>query len=113
MANNIIDMDVIEGLKEVGDQDFLIELIDLFLNQARELMVSINNAQKINDLTTINKDAHKLKGSCLNLGANQMGEICHKLETNAKENNTEIVNELINTLQSVSTETFSEITKLK
>ncbi len=110
---NIIDMDVIDGLKEVGDQDFLIELIDLFLTQAKELVESINQASKAQDLDIINKSAHKLKGSCLNLGANDMGEICQKLESDAKENKLDNLNELVEKLHSISVETFSELTKLK
>jgi histidine phosphotransfer protein HptB len=62
------------------DAEFVLELIDLFLDEAPGQIQTISNALKSQDSQTLTISAHTLKGSSLNLGAKQLGAVCFKME---------------------------------
>lgn len=109
----IIDQNVIDGLIEIGDKEFLVELIDIFLEQAEGLVQEIKLAVDLGNAETLTKVAHKLKGSCLNLGANKLGNICQELENISKDEDFSNVNNIVEPLDSVYQQTCSELIKLK
>ncbi len=109
----IIDQEVIDGLTEIGDQDFLIELIDIFLAQSEELAHEIKLSVDAKNISELKKAAHKLKGSCLNLGAKGLGDICNKVESLCQAGDISGVNQVMEPFDSVYNQTRSELTKLK
>jgi HPt (histidine-containing phosphotransfer) domain-containing protein len=58
-------------------------VIELFLRSVPELMNSLANAMAGEDVASIKRLAHKLKGNCLSLGASKMAAACHAIETAA------------------------------
>ena len=110
--SNIIDFSVIDGLKEIGDQEFVSELIEMFLQQSDIIMEDIDKYTEQKDADSLSKSAHKLKGSCLNLGAVDMGKICQVIEHKGRENNIENIELQVMELKNIYTETCNELKKL-
>jgi len=109
----IIDQDVIDSLIEIGDKEFLTELIDIFLSQSEELIQEINQAAAANNSQNLMKSSHKLKGSCLNLGALGLGAICQDLEVMSKKEDLSTLSEVMATLDKVYQETVTELIRHK
>jgi len=81
---NVIDSETIEALRslqEEGEDDLLVELIDLFLQDAPGRIAAIRSAVESRDWIGVAERAHSLKGSCASLGAVQMATLCARLET--------------------------------
>ena len=75
-----------ERLQEVsmGDDEFLRELIDLYLSDAPTQMQALERAVSSQDTSAVSVAAHKLKGSCGNVGAEGLVTLCQKLEASGK-----------------------------
>jgi HPt (histidine-containing phosphotransfer) domain-containing protein len=69
-----------------GEPDFVVELIDIYLNEVPRLFGAIRHAITQNDRATLRRTAHSLRGSSGNLGVLQMAAIAGELEH--LENNT-------------------------
>jgi len=63
-----------------GDQEFLQQIIDLFLQASPSLISDIGNAISNNDSSALAEAAHKLKGSVASLQANAALEAALELE---------------------------------
>ena len=86
-----------DRLQEVamGDEDFLKELIELYLNDAPTQLESLAQAVSSKDLSAVSAAAHKLKGSCGNVGADDLVSLCQKLEASGRASRLEELPELI------------------
>lgn len=63
-----------------GDQDLLIQLIDLFLERQADIMTSIRQALSEGDASTVERVAHTLKGTAANLCASEVALAAGQLE---------------------------------
>jgi HPt (histidine-containing phosphotransfer) domain-containing protein len=80
---SILDKSVIETLKELGGDDepeLFVELVDLFLEDARANFEALGHALDEMDVVTFERTAHTLKSSCGNIGAAGLSRTCFKLE---------------------------------
>lgn len=78
----MINWDRVNELRgEIGPEDFR-EVIEMFLEEVESVMVRMI---AIPDLSTLEEDMHFLKGSALNLGFAQFGDLC-QLGEKAAEN---------------------------
>lgn len=87
ISYNPIDPNVIQGLRELQEEDepdFLTELIDIYLEDASVLVAEIERKTKSGDLEGVRQVAHTLKGSSGNLGAMVLSKICYEMELCAK-----------------------------
>jgi signal transduction histidine kinase/CheY-like chemotaxis protein/HPt (histidine-containing phosphotransfer) domain-containing protein len=85
---DVLDPDVIESLRELGDDDgmeLLAELVDLFLLDAPERMAELFKAFEENDTEQLERTAHALKSSSANLGALGLSGIFGDLEQAGRE----------------------------
>lgn len=85
---NVIDaetIDALRSLQEEGEDDLLVELIDLFLQDAPARIVAIRAAVEAADWVRLAERAHSLKGSCGSLGAVQMAVLCARLEAMGRD----------------------------
>jgi signal transduction histidine kinase/CheY-like chemotaxis protein len=57
-----------------------VRAIELFLKTVPELIDALKRAVKVEDPVAVKQLAHKLKGSCLSLGATNMAAVCHAVE---------------------------------
>ncbi|MEM7515384.1 MAG: Hpt domain-containing protein [Planctomycetota bacterium] len=80
---NVIDLSVIEMLRELGGDDdpgLVVELIDLFLADAPSRIEEIQTGLRTGDFELLERAAHTLKSSSANLGARELSQICLELE---------------------------------
>jgi len=77
-----LDAATLDGLKELGGDDpsFLIEVIQQFLQDGPAHVAAIRQALLDVDANALMKSAHCFKGSCRNIGALPLGELCCTLE---------------------------------
>jgi HPt (histidine-containing phosphotransfer) domain-containing protein len=78
-----VDLAVLKSYEDAqieGEPDFVVELIDLYLEEVPRLFDSIHTAIKNNDCTTAKRAAHSLRGSSGNLGVLQVAAIADELE---------------------------------
>jgi CheY-like chemotaxis protein/HPt (histidine-containing phosphotransfer) domain-containing protein len=61
--------------------DIVDQLLRLFLESTPELLEELREAVEGGDGDELKRAAHKLKGSCQNIGATFMATLCHSLET--------------------------------
>lgn len=81
----IIDEDQLASLRELNeddDDDIVTELINIFEKHSPETIDLLSEAIRADDRPQVVKLAHKLKGSCANLGAEYMRNLCQDLEEN-------------------------------
>ena len=82
----IIDESQLEALRELnepGEDDIVTELIDIFVSHSPQTIAQLKEGIQKQSRQDVNKLAHKLKGSCSNLGAELMKVKCQQLEENA------------------------------
>ena len=79
----LLDMEVIEMLKALGGDDepgLFVELVDLFLEDARGNFEALSDALERADPEALEHTAHALKSSCGNVGARTLSKTCFQLE---------------------------------
>ncbi len=87
----VIDPVVIAGLRQLqtpGKPDPVVELIDLFLQEAPAHLEALENAVARNDHTSLARTfsaAIRLKGSAINLGARNLAALCDEIEQTARK----------------------------
>ncbi len=82
-TTRILDKNALEQLNQLdpnGDGSFVTELIDLFLQAVPNNLVTMKTGLKDTDYGKIKKEAHSLKSSSKQLGANEFSRICLELE---------------------------------
>ncbi len=70
----------LRALQTAGSPGFLVELIDIFVQEAEGHLVKLREAYAAKDARTFERSAHTLKGSSGNLGAQAMSRLCHDLQ---------------------------------
>jgi HPt (histidine-containing phosphotransfer) domain-containing protein len=70
----------LQELEHETDFEFVVELIDIYLNETPKQIQLITDALKAQDRPALIITSHTLKGSSLNLGAKHMGVLCSALE---------------------------------
>ena len=77
-----LDAETLEGLRELSGDDpsFLSEVIQQFLHDGPGHLTAIRRAVEQADADALMKAAHAFKGSCRNMGALALGELCFSLE---------------------------------
>lgn len=85
----IVDMTMLLSFEEVqveGEPDLIVELIDIYLEEALHQMSAIQQAIANTDAPALKRATHSLKGSSANLGAYHMAAFCEDLEQIAGNN---------------------------
>lgn len=93
----ILDANVIQGLRELGGEDdpgLLVELIDLYLADAPQRMCEIENALATCDWKLLERAAHTLKSASANIGALSLSALCRELEFKARSGDAQVCGSL-------------------
>ncbi len=93
----VFDKDVALKMLE-GEEEFLRELAEIFINDVPEHMSEIEEAVNCRNSEALVKSAHKLKGAAANFGKNATIDTAYKLETMGRENNLDGAEEVYGTL---------------
>ena len=78
-----VDLAVLASYETIqldGEPDLIVELIDLYLDDAPRRMAALREAVVCKDLPEVKREFHSLKGSSGNLGALRIAQICQELE---------------------------------
>jgi HPt (histidine-containing phosphotransfer) domain-containing protein len=81
--SDAVDMAMLTSFEEVrieGEPDLVIELIDLYLEDASAKIDALREALATSDETTLKRSAHSLRGSSSSLGAHRMAALCEEVE---------------------------------
>jgi len=87
-----IDPAVIQGLRELGGEDepgLLLELIEIFLEDAPERMKDITEGLASGDVGRVERGAHTLKSSSANIGALGLSDLCRRIVESARTHHEE------------------------
>jgi HPt (histidine-containing phosphotransfer) domain-containing protein len=83
ITNDAVDLDVLNAFRQLqpdDGSDLIVELIDLYLQDASQRITEITEASAKGEWVTVNRAAHNLRGSSSNLGVRHTAEICGELE---------------------------------
>lgn len=115
IETEVIEESEFSFVNEIESQEdifFLIELIDIYLNDAPKLFQEIDNALRNNDYDGLSFASHKLRGTSLTLGIKAPAEICQKLEIAGKEKSPS-VKDLVSQLADVLQKSFHDLELMK
>ncbi len=110
----ILNLSVLNRLREISPEnsdEFLRDIVNMFLQQAPVLVDEINNFCTHQRYTEMGHTAHKLKGSALNMGASALGELCRIIELKGRENQGADCDSIMSELKKVFDLTALELRK--
>jgi HPt (histidine-containing phosphotransfer) domain-containing protein len=92
-----LDPERIASLRELcdGEEDLIAELANLFLREVPVSVEALGTAAARRDFDSVVALAHRLKGACLNLGADGLGRLCSELEAAAMDRDEAMVDGLV------------------
>lgn len=97
--NVLIDHKTIDNLRDIGDEELLIDLFELFSETASSLIGKMKTALVEADADAIKIAAHTLRGSAGNIGASSMQAMATHLEIFGKSKQIEPVLPLLTRLE--------------
>ena len=74
-----LDEEALAELQDVMEDEFDV-LIQTYLADSRTRLDSLRETLKAEDADAFAKAAHSFKGSCINIGAPHLGELCMRAE---------------------------------
>ena len=75
-----MDPAIVDSLRELGGDDMLADLVELFLEDAEPRLAALGEAVKADDASAVERVAHSLKGSSGNMGAHGMSRLAAELQ---------------------------------
>jgi HPt (histidine-containing phosphotransfer) domain-containing protein len=93
-----VDLELLNAFEELQSDDgsdLIVELIDLYLEDAPQRIRAIREAAVATEWVLLKRAAHNLKGSSANLGVQQVAETCKKLEGLERDQSTKGVEFLL------------------
>jgi len=86
LANlSVIDPDIRAELEMVGGAGLLARLIEMFFDDSKRLLASIDQAISSGDSTVVAQAAHRLKGGAAAVGAQRVAAVAMELEQASRE----------------------------
>ena len=82
----IIDPKTFSELKDLMGADFVVEIIDTFIQETGDLIKQLHQALGAEDGVTFGRCAHAIKSSSASLGALDFSELARELEMLGKAN---------------------------
>lgn len=101
-----LDEEALAELQDVMGDEFEM-LIDTYISDSQERIDSMKMAIIDKDAGALAKTAHSFKGSCINIGAPRLGELCREAE---KAGRDERLNDVSPVLESIEAE-FLKVTE--
>jgi HPt (histidine-containing phosphotransfer) domain-containing protein len=80
MTEPAIDLRTYAELQQTAGADFVVELVDTFLEEAPAMLAELRNARAAADPDRFRRAAHSLKSNCNTFGALALGALARDLE---------------------------------
>ena len=93
-----VDGQVLATLREVMEDEFAL-LLDTFLTDSDERLRLLRQAEVVGDAVAMRMAAHSFKGSCSNMGAHDLAELCRQLEARATQAPAHGIEDLITQIE--------------
>ena len=102
ITNEVLDTETLKAFEKVKSEDgsdFVIELIDLYLEGTPKRIQAIREAAFEEEWVVLKQTAHTIKGSSSTLGIFQVAQVCRELEATSFSS-SDVVDDLVQALQS-------------
>lgn len=78
----VLDLEVVAGLREMGQRGYfsLPDFVATFRREANQCLAGLRAAIEGEDSRALEQEAHALKGSSRELGAQRLAQVCRQLE---------------------------------
>jgi HPt (histidine-containing phosphotransfer) domain-containing protein len=110
MSNKIFDDVVLQQADD--DLSVRMELLKMLLQQIDDDLAKMQSYLALSDYTKWRKQAHKLAGSCANLGAVQLANICHIAEKSSDIDAIMLHNQIIEASSNLKQHLLQKINEL-
>jgi HPt (histidine-containing phosphotransfer) domain-containing protein len=80
MTPDAIDLAVFRELQDTAGADFVVELVDTFLEEAPAMLADLRSARADADAERFRRAAHSLKSNGMTFGATALGRLARALE---------------------------------
>lgn len=97
MADHL-DSDVLATLQDVMESEYPV-LLDTFLVDSEERLRLLQSACQSGEAEKLRQAAHSFKGSCSNMGATLLAELCREMEEMARRERLDEAPELIERIE--------------
>jgi len=94
-----VDPKAIARILLIADRDFVVEMIDTFLDDAEKFMVQMQTALDGGDPDVLHHATHSLKSISASMGAVRLSSICKQLELQARHQKQSIDREQLHCIQ--------------
>ncbi len=98
MTQAVLDQDMLQGLKTLLGDKFT-QLVDAYISDGEARLQRLQSALETTDLGVIKDEAHGIKGSSRNIGANPLAEICEDIEAQARKGDATDMEQKISAVQ--------------
>ena len=107
-----IDLQTYNALKESTGDDFIVELVDTFFDDAPALIAQMRSALAEKNAEAFRRAAHSMKSNAATFGALELSALAKELEALARENNLE-VGKRVDTIEAEFQQVKDELQSLK
>lgn len=80
MSESLIDLPTFTALQEAAGAEFVVELVDTFLEEAPVMLAELRSALAAGSADAFRRAAHSLKSNSNTFGATRLGELARDLE---------------------------------
>ncbi len=91
----VLDLQVLDRLRDWGGRDLIPRMIDLFLDQARARVEAIRIGLEDGDAPAVEHGAHSIKSGAANLGASRLRFLAAELEELAARGDPSQLSDLV------------------
>lgn len=98
MGDPTLDDGALARLERIGGNDFVAEMIELFLEHAPRRLSEAREAYEGGDLPTLHRAVHSLKATAANVGAYNLRETAAAAEDRANEHDMDAIPPLLDDL---------------
>ncbi len=83
----MLDSAILDDIRMAGGPDLLSRVVAMFLKTSPAVLQDIASAVEQKDAKNLERTAHRLKGSCLAVGAFSASTVCRNLEMQGRGGN--------------------------
>ena len=100
MSGSEIDLDLhmLEGLRDLLGEKFT-QLVETYNSDCEQRLSNAGKAIAVREFSVINHEAHGVKGSSRNIGANGLAKLCGELESKAKAEDDANIEQLFSAIE--------------
>jgi HPt (histidine-containing phosphotransfer) domain-containing protein len=113
MTDTVIDLEVYKALAEIVGKDFIDEMVETFLEEGAQFVVDLDKSFADGDIDLFRRAAHSMKSNAATFGAIKLSNISQELENMARQGQLDGVNEKLEPISAVFSNTRQALKELK